>query len=679
MKSNWSDDDAATTIATYQDTPHCNEDVALRVYSSRLLGQESSLVLHGGGNTSVKTELEDDTGARVRVLCVKGSGWNLDTLEPRGLPAVRLATLSALLERESLSDEEMVNAQRTRLLDASSPNPSVETLLHAFLPAKFIDHSHADAVLTLVNQPEAESLCRQVFGDELAVVPFVMPGFDLAKLAYEVASANPQAHGLVLLNHGLFTWGQSAKESYERHVDAVDKAERFVEARFATARASVAYDKAPALDYAALAPVLRGELQSEGRRYVLHRRVSEELKRFVERADLDDLSGRGVPTPDHVIRTKNTPLVLRLSAEMSPDEVREVVRAALHAYRTRYREYVARESSKKAREVKSLDADPRVLLIPGLGVITVGVTPKAARVAADLYEHTAPILERAEALGRYAPLPASDIFDMEYWSLEQAKLGKSKPLPLEGQVVFVTGAASGIGAACARRFASLGANVFAVDRDAEALDTLRRELSCQGAAFDITDEQALARAFESCIEAFGGLDIALSNAGLAPQGKMHEVEMSALRASFDVNFFAHQAVAATATRVLRAQGRGGVLLFNASKAAFNPGPDFGPYAIPKAALVALMKQYALENGAAGIRSNAINADRVRTGLLPPGFVAERAAARGLSEDAYFVSNLLGQEVNAADVARAFSDLALAERTTGCVVTVDGGNIAASPR
>jgi rhamnose utilization protein RhaD (predicted bifunctional aldolase and dehydrogenase) len=266
VKSRYTDTDAAEFIARYAHTPGCNEDIALRVYTSRLLGSDGALVLHGGGNTSVKTLLRDDTGALVDVLCVKGSGWDLDTLEPRGLPAVRMDSLVRLRERDALSDEDMVNAQRTRLLDASAPNPSVETLLHAFLPATFIDHSHADAVLALANQPNSAELCREVFGDTLAIVPYVMPGFALAKLAAEVAAAHPSAHGLVLLNHGLFTYGATAQESYERHIAAVDKAERYIATRVAALGDNVARKVPKPLDYAWLAPILRGELSGPGRR-----------------------------------------------------------------------------------------------------------------------------------------------------------------------------------------------------------------------------------------------------------------------------------------------------------------------------------------------------------------------------------------------------------------------------
>lgn len=687
VKSRYTDTDAAEYIARYAHTPGCNEDIALRVYTSRLLGSDGSLVLHGGGNTSVKTLLRDDTGALVDVLCVKGSGWDLDTLEPRGLPAVRLDSLARLRERDALCDEDMVNAQRTRLLDASAPNPSVETLLHAFLPATFIDHSHADAVLAIANQPNSADLCREVFGDTLAIVPYVMPGFALAKLAADVAAAHPHAEGLVLLNHGLFTYGASARESYERHIAAVDKAERFLATRVAALGDNVARKVPKPLDYVALAPILRGELsgvrgsreRGSAPRFVLQRRTSPAIESLLSRADLEDLATRGVPTPDHVIRTKRTPLVLRLTPDMDEAAVRAVLRSALDEYRTRYREYVARESAAKQRTVKALDPDPRVLLIPGVGVVTAGATPSAARIAADLYEHTAEILENAEALGHYQPLPEADLFDMEYWSLEQAKLGKAAGRPLDARVVFITGAASGIGAACAKRFQSLGANVFLTDRDAAALTALATTLKVPHQACDVTDPAAVAAALDACVGTFGGVDVVVSNAGVAPQGRMHEVGLDTLRQSFEVNFFAHQHVAALATRVMRRQCTGGALLFNASKAAFNPGPDFGPYAVPKAAVVALMKQYALENGDAGIRSNAVNADRVRTGLLPADFVAERAKARGLSEDAYFVSNLLGVEVRADDVAQVFTDLALAEKTTGCVVTVDGGNIAAAPR
>ena len=684
MKSKWADEDAEAAIARWADGEGVNEDLALRVYSSRLIGREPTLVLHGGGNTSVKTRLRDDTGDEVDVLCVKGSGWDLGDIEPAGLPAVRLKSLSRLRDRESLSDEAMVNAQRTRLLDASAPNPSVETLLHAFLPAKYIDHSHADAVLALADQPDGEALCRDVFGDRFAMVPYVMPGFALAKLAAEVAEAHPGVEGLVLLKHGLFTFGSTARESYERHVGAVDAAERYIEER--RAQATVQRVDRPALDWRRIAPLLRGALGRgpDGERrvhYVLQRRTGPAIERYLARADLASVSQRGTPTPDHVIRTKRVPLLLELDGASSGSDdgaLLAAIEEALVRYRTSYRAYVKTEAARKGREVTPLDPDPRVVLIPGVGLVTIGASAAAARVAADLHEHTMQVIEDAEAVGTYEVLPLEHVFDMEYWGLEQAKLGKKRPRPLEGRVVVVTGAASGIGAATARRFAEAGATLFLVDREAR-LAGIAAELGAAHGVLDVADAGALREAMGQCVRVYGGIDGVVSNAGVAPQGALHGIDDEVLHRSFAVNFFAHHVVAQEAVRVMRAQGLGGFVLFNASKAAFDPGKDFGPYAIPKAAVVALTKQLALENGEVGIRVNAINADRIRTGLLPPAFVEERARARGIDADAYFRSNLLGTEVRAEDVADAFLSLALARSTTGSVATVDGGNIAASPR
>lgn len=677
MQSRWSDEEAKQYIDRYAHAPACNEELALRVYSSRLIGSEPALVLHGGGNTSVKTRLLDDTGELVDVLCVKGSGWDLGDIEPAGLPAVRLATLAALRSLPALSDEDMVNAQRTRLLDASAPNPSVETLLHAFLPAKYIDHSHADAILALVDQPEAERICTALFGDRLALVPYVMPGFALAKLAAEIAEQHPEAEGLLLLQHGLFTWGATARESYERHIRAVDQAERWL----ASCRAQIGPVPTRAtVSWPSFAAELRGRLGEGTRRYFFEVRESEPIQRFLARDDLASVSQRGPITPDHVIRTKAVPLILDLR-DVDPSDHIAQIEAALAKYRADYRAYFTRQAqARPERELTALDPDPRVVLLPGAGVlIGLGTSRSAARIAADLYEHTIDVIEAAEAVGRYQALPESDLFDMEYWSLEQAKLGKQRPRPLEGHIVYLSGAARGIGAATARVFHSAGAALYLVDRDSQALAHLAHELDAAHEVLDLADESAVRRSVHACVRKYGGLDGLVSNAGFAPQSPIAHCSTELLAASFAVNFYAHHWLASEAANVFQRQGMGGFLLFNASKSAFNPGPEFGPYAIPKAALIALMKQYALEGGASGIRANAINADRIRTNLMSAEDVQRRAAARGLEVDAYYRSNLLQREVTARDVADAFLHLALAKSTTGCVLTVDGGNIAASPR
>jgi rhamnose utilization protein RhaD (predicted bifunctional aldolase and dehydrogenase)/NAD(P)-dependent dehydrogenase (short-subunit alcohol dehydrogenase family) len=550
--------------------------------------------------------------------------------------------------------------------------------LHAFLPHKFIDHSHANAILSIVDQADAEQICREIYGERLAIVPYVMPGFDLSKLAAEVHEQHPAAEGLLLLQHGLFTYGDTAKDSYERHIRAVDEAEQYIAARSKAITVPTRAD----ISYAALAPVLRGLLGDGERRYVLCLRTSPQIRAYVDRPELASWSQRGVVTPDHVIRTKRVPMLLDLSTDagsLGPAETRRRIEVQLDDYRTAYRAYVEEQVKGRGLEVKPLDPDPRIVLVPGLGIIAVGASPQAARVAADVHEHTVNTITDAQAVGNFQALPNDDLFDMEYWSLEQAKLGKAKPLPLAGQVVLITGAAGGIGEATARAFAREGASLYLADRDAEGVARVAESLDAAHQTLDVTDVAAVESCVEGIVALHGGIDGVVSNAGTAPQADIDTCAPELLRSSLEVNLLSHQWVAQAVTARLRAQGIGGFLLFNASKAAFNPGKGFGPYAVAKAALVALTKQYALECGAFGIRANAVNADRIRTRLLDADDITRRAEARGLSADEYYKSNLLGAEVTAADVAEAFLNLALARSTTGCIVTVDGGNIAASPR
>jgi rhamnose utilization protein RhaD (predicted bifunctional aldolase and dehydrogenase)/NAD(P)-dependent dehydrogenase (short-subunit alcohol dehydrogenase family) len=652
-----------------------------------LIGADPSLVLHGGGNTSVKSRTRNKVNEEVDVLYVKGSGWDLDTLEPPGLPGVLLDHLQKLRSLDRLSDEEMVNEQRTHLLDASSPNPSVETLLHAFLPHKFIDHSHADASLVIANQPDAEKICQEIYGDRIGIVSYIMPGFALAKASAEVYEKNPHVEGLLLINHGLFTFGNTAKESYDRHIHAVTLAEEYIGKKPLKALTPL---EGPALKAGeetlmnVLAPVLRGLYREQsGKDWVLHHRA--DTKEFASSKECETWSQIGTATPDHVIRTKQKPLLLNLQQWQDPGKLREEVSQALNAYCESYHQYFESNKSAKGIDKTELDRLPRVLLVAGLGLLTIGKTVKETRISADIYQHSIDIIHKSFSLGDYVPLGSSDLFDMEYWSLEQAKLGKSKAPALQGKVVYITGAASGIGLATAKLFAEQGANLFLADRTAdklnEAADAIRKKAKVGVATrvLDVTDESAVRQSFEQLVQTFGGLDILISNAGNAVQGAMGEVGMKELRASFELNFFAHQILASEALKRFLLQKSGGVLLFNASKAAFNPGKNFGPYALPKAAVVALTKQYALDYGSYGIRSNAINADRIRTALFSEDVLKERAKARGLTPDDYFRNNLLQKEVYDTDVALGFLNLALAEKTTGSIITIDGGNIAASPR
>ena len=712
-QNRWSDKEAEAAINSYA-AQDVSEDLALRTYTARLLGSDPQLVLHGGGNTSVKTNLIGLLGDQIPVLCVKGSGWDLATIEPAGHPAVRLEALQALRSLSSLSDEDMVSAQRSNLIDPSSPNPSVEALLHAFLPNKFVDHTHAVALLALADQPDAEQVCRELYGRRVAIVPYVMPGFELAlaaanayeKAQKQAAEANVELEGMVLLQHGLFSFGSTAQESYERMISLVAQAETCLgETKQLCLPAPPTPTKTEGVA-AILLPLLRGALARSAamcdvpKRWLLNLRSTPLALELVNDIRLEDWSRRGVATPDHVIRTKAWPLILEQPPQLKGDETIGSCQAlekwlhsterALQDYTNSYQDYFDRQNSRVGSHKQRLDPLPRLIAIPGVGLVGMGRSIADANVTADIGEAWASTLLAAESIGRFTPVNEANTFDMEYWSLEQAKLGKGKEAPLARHVVVVTGGGGGIGAAIANAFAKQGAEIIVLDRDGEAAIKTARSCGVRaiGLPCDLTDRVQVEQAFATTAARFGGLDIVVSNAGAAWTGAMATIPESELRASFELNLFAHQHVAQVAVGLFRAQDHrssepkqhlGGQLLFNVSKQALNPGKGFGAYGIAKAALLALMKQYALEEGAASIRSNAINADRIRSGLLDNAMIQERSAARGVSEADYMGGNLLGAEVRTSDVANAFVSLALMQRTTGAVLTVDGGNVAAMVR
>ena len=678
MENLWTASGAKEAIAVHAKSG-IGEDLALRVYTTRLLGGEPKLVLHGGGNTSVKTRMPDISGQTIDVLCVKGSGWDMGTIEAPGLPAVRLNPLRELEGQQALSDEDMVNVQRSNLLDAKSPNPSVETLLHAFLPHKFIDHTHSNAVLALTDQPDGAELAADVYGRRAALVPYVMPGFALAKKCSEVGKANPNVEGLILLKHGIFSMGATAEEAYVRMIDLVTLAEkRLAKATRKIFSGATLPAKAPGV--AEIAPILRGLMsipaKSGGReasqRFVFEFRSNPAILAFVNGKEIARYSQQGPVTPDHAIRTKNVPLVVPAPEAGKLDAFKAGTQAALQKFAADYHAYFTRYNGKQVVAKKELDPVPRVVLVPGVGLFGVGSTSKDAKIAADLAETTVEVIGDAERLGTYQCIPEPDIFDIEYWSLEQAKLSAAAEKPLARRIAVVTGGSSGIGAATAAALAKEGAEVVVLDRDVSKVKGFA--IAC-----DVTKPAEVRAAFDRIAATLGGLDIVVSNAGAAWQGKIGSVDEKVLRESFELNFWAHQSVAQNAVRIMKTQGLGGCLLFNASKQAVNPGVDFGPYGLPKAATMFLSRQYAVDHGADGIRSNAVNADRIRSGLLTDEMIAQRSRARGLSEADYMGGNLLGLEVTAEDVAQAFVSLAKASKTTGAVVTVDGGNIAAALR
>ncbi len=686
MQSRWVDRDAKATVDHYAAAGVIPE-LALRVYSTRLLGGDPALVLHGGGNTSVKLRMPDLLGDDTEVLCVKGTGADMATIEPAGMPAVRLAPLRKLRSRAELSDEDMVRVQRANLIDPAAPSPSLELLLHAFLPHAFVDHTHANAVLSLVDQPNGAELVDESYDGRVGLVPYVRPGFGLAKAAAEVFDRKPAVEGLILDKHGIFTFGASARESYERMIALVTRAEeRLRKNRKAVfVAAQIAQQVVPADD---IAPVVRGACSLKNddgdgahRRMILDFRASDAILNFVNGEEVARYAQGGVITPDYCIRTKNLPLILPAPEAGRLDQFKRAAMQAANAYVESYKQYFARNNTRVGGGKTMVDPLPRVVLVQGLGLFGLGRSARDARIAADLAEAAVATITDAEAIGRFQSIGEEQMFDCEYWPIEQAKLGKAIEKPLAGQVAAITGAGGAIGAATAKAFAAAGAEVALLDVNfAAACD---RAAAIGGAAIpvacDVTLAATVRAAFDQVVDTFGGVDIVVSNAGAAWQGRIGEVDEATLRQSFELNFFGHQRVAQAAVKIMLAQGTGGCLLFNVSKQAVNPGPNFGPYGLPKAATLLLVRQYAVDYGAEGIRSNGVNADRIRSGLLTDDFIKERSKARGVSEREYMSGNLLGREVTADDVAQAFLHQALELKTTGDITTVDGGNIAAALR
>ena len=676
----WNTNDAAKAISKAGDDP-ADRALAVQAYASRLIGSDADLVLHGGGNTSCKVSRRDLFGAQMDVLHIKGSGHDLGTITTNGMPAIRLAPVRALSGLETLRDEDMVNTIRAAMLDANGPNPSIETPLHAYLPHKHINHSHATAMIALADLPEAEAVITQIFGDKMGVVPFFKPGFELGKAALAVYQSNPDIEGLILLNHGHFAFSDDPKEAYDRLIRHTNMVEAYLTENAQKPENRTTPHPVPALD---ILPVLRGAIGAQNAAHtgnrdaampVIDLRVNPAVQSFLSRPDLAELAARGVATPDHVIRTKNKPLYLR-SDMLNQNGIRD----AVDSYVTDYTRYFTENAARYTDKIM-LPPTPNVAWIEGLGIAGIGADARAAAKAADLAEQNITAMQLAQDNGGYFPVDEARLFDMEYWSLEQAKLGKTTPPAFSGKVVMVTGGAGAIGLASAQAFAALGANVFLVDLSPEALVTALADLGPQhaGIAQDITANGAAQQAVEACINRFGGLDILVSNAGAAWTGNLVDLDDALLRKSFELNFFSHQAFSVAAAKTFLAQGRGGQILFNVSKQAVNPGKGFGAYGLPKATTFFLLRQLALELGPEGVRVNGINADRIRSGLLDDNFISERSKARGIDESTYMAGNLIQREVEARHVADAFVALAQSERTTAHVMTVDGGNIEAALR
>ena len=653
MKSLWDDEEAAQYLG----------DLGLRVYTSRLLGRNPSLVLHGGGNTSVKITESNLLGKVQEILYVKGSGWDLENIDTAGFAPVNMDHLIALSKLENLSDPQMVNELKTHTIKAGAPTPSVEAILHAVLPYKYVDHTHADAIVTITNTAAGPARIREVYGDSVVVLPYVMPGFDLARECAQhfAAEAGPHTIGMVLLNHGIFSFGATARESYERMIELVNRAEQYLDRKNAWTLPTVA-EEPPGPALRAEVAALRQRLsQLAGAPMIVTTHSSDKALAFARHPELARIAQQGPATPDHVIRTKRLPMLGR-DAD-----------AYVDAYKAYFAEYAPR-----ARETKTmLDPTPRVILDSVWGMSTVGRSAKDAAIVADIYEHTMDVILRAEALGGYQALSARDLFDMEYWNLEQAKLRKAgNPPPFSGEVALVTGAASGIGRACVDSLLVRGAAVVGLDIN-PAIASLHPTPAFLGIHCDVSDNTQLIAALEAAVRRFGGLDMLILNAGVFPPGRrIAELDNAEWQRVMSINLDANFSLMREAHPILKLAPCGGRVVVIGSKNVPAPGPGAAAYSASKAALNQLARVAALEWGGDHIRVNSLHPNAVfDTALWSEDVLQARAAHYGLSVEQYKTNNVLKVEVTSHDVAELAAEMcgALFGKTTGAQVPVDGGN------
>jgi rhamnulose-1-phosphate aldolase/alcohol dehydrogenase len=665
------------------------------VYMSRLIGADSELVVWGGGNTSIKVTEKDLVGRDVSVMRIKGSGSDMKSMERRQFPGLRLDDVLPLFERNEMSDEDMVAYLDRCVVDPASPRPSIETLLHAFLPFMSVAHSHADAVVALTNNRNARDVLQKVYGDELAVVEYIRPGFQLSRLVGLAVKEKPEVKVVVLVNHGLFTWGDSPKAAYDQHIDLVTRAEEFANSGsttyFGPSTARPLDTEQRQRVAATVAPTLRG-LVSQRQGMVLRFDDSPDVLEFIGSEQGRQLSAIGPATPDHLIHSKRRPLWLDVPDPSDASGVIEAMRRSVGEYAEDYAQWY--QDSTTGQD-SMLDPYPRVALLPGVGMWTTGRDSRATLITADIYHHTIGVIRAAQSVSQYHSLTAKDAYDAEYWPLELYKLTLAPPeKELARQVALITGGANGIGKAIAHRLAAEGAHVAVTDIDSEGAQAVAAEINRsvgqeRAVAFpmDVANESQVAGAFRKLRLAYGGLDILVSNAGIAPVGLVDAIPLSDWQLSLDINTTGHFLVAAAAVKLMKEQGTGGSLVFIGTKNVTAPGAQFGAYSVAKAAEVQLARVLALENGQFGIRCNVVNPDAVFEGsrLWSDEVREDRAAAHGVSVEElpsfYQRRSLLNAQVLPEDVAEAVLFLASARsaKTTGAMLPVDAGVREAFPR
>ena len=702
MKSLYNLGDSKAFIANYAAYA---TDLALCVYTSRLLGSNCRLVLHGGGNTSVKTKMTNIVGEENEVIFVKGSGGDLSNIEPEGFTGLNLDPLQKLRRLKSLSDTEMVNQLKIHRIASRSPDPSVEALIHVFLPHKYVDHTHADSILILTNQAHGDKLVIEALGAGVSVLPYTMSGFPLSKMVIEHYEKNRDIEAIVILHHGIFTFAEDARTAYENMIKYVGRAEVFIEERLrhkplTTRRKELESPKNIDSALGRCFPVIRGacarpDADGKLRRFYIENRHASDLVEASLSSEAQAICSSGVLTPDHTIRTKNMMAYID-QIPVSDEDLKQIVNQVIDRFKDDYHRYFIANASGKEVDRESLDPYPILFLVAGLGLVAVGSTLKDACIAADIGEQTIRAKLCGIALGAYAPLSAAHVFDMEFWSLQQKKLDRTFPLPLQGQVAVITGGGGAIGFGIADRLLAAGAVVVISDIDRLRLDKVYtilvgkyEEKRVEQITFDVTDFSSVENAFKEISCKLGGIDIVVPNAGIAHVAKIEDLDPEKLDQVIAVNLKGTFTVIKAAIPIFKRQGTGGNIIVISSKNVFDPGAAFGAYSAAKAGAHQISKIAALELAEFGVRVNMVNPDAVFgdenvCSNLWEEVGPERMQSRGLDPEGlkeyYCQRSLLKQRVLAEHVGNAVvffaSDLT---PTTGATLPVDAGNPATFSR
>lgn len=644
------------------------------VRRSQKLGQDQSFVVYGGGNTSSKGEILDHLNRNRKVLWVKGSGADMSNAIAPDYPALYLEELEALKQFDALLDEEMTDLVGRALVDPTSRRPSIETLLHAFLPFKHIDHVHADVICALTNHKSGEKAVKEALGEGFAYVDWMRPGFELSKQV----SLLHQAEGVVLAHHGLIVWDEDTDKCEEKTYLAVAKAQKYLDSLSKKPESLFIHNELTEQDYKDLLLTLRGKLNKSGKKIIT---LDTRLKEISQRKDLEEIVNAGVSSADHMLRIKPR------SAILESDPIK-----AVDDYRANYEQYFQENISLLPEGYSMHNPDPKVILVPGKGALLASQSRAENKMLADISYHTHQTHAMAkDAFANVEPLPSSEIFQFDYWPMELFKLqSKPKPKSFAGSIFIVTGAGSGIGRGIAIDLANYGAALVLADLDQGGLDETLSQLSNKDAvllAGDQSDPLIVEKTIESAIENFGGLDGVVFSAGIGVSDKLTDLTLEKWNKGLQVNLTSAFLMTKLAMKVMKKQNSGGALVYIASKNAFAPGAGFGGYSVSKAGMLQLMRIAAIEGGEDGIRANAVNPDAIfeNSKLWEGGIREQRASSHGVNpenlEDFYATRNLLKQKISAQDVANTVNFL-LSEKslkTTGAVLAVDGGVAAGFPR